>query len=95
MRESDSVKFMWIGNDAYIPADKVSLIASYDKAYSKKIAKQAKENNMLMDYSNGEKKESIIITTDGFVFISLIETYRIIEEYEEMCRIEESKRNRR
>ena len=85
------VKFMWIGNEAYIPADKVSLIASYDKSCSKRIVKQAKENNMLIDYSNGEKKESIIVTTDGFVFVSLVETYKIMDEYDEICRIEETK----
>jgi regulator of extracellular matrix RemA (YlzA/DUF370 family) len=88
---ANEIKFIWIGNEVYIPIDKVSFIASYDKACSKRIVKQTKEAKMVLDYCGAEKKESIIVTTDGFVFVSLIEAHRIIGEYEDACRAERLK----
>ena len=67
----------------FIRKDLIIAIGDYSLAENKRKCKEAKEKYMLSDYSMGNKKESVIFTADGVVYISAIPTKELIKLFEE------------
>lgn len=67
----------------FIRKDLITAIGDYSLAENKRKCKEAKEKYMLSDYSMGNKKESVIFTADGIVYISAIPTKELIKLFEE------------
>lgn len=71
---------VWIGNNTYINGDLIISISAAKNPQMKRLAKDAKENGRLLDYTSGEAKKSAILFNDGRVILSIIEPQDIIEE---------------
>ena len=68
----------WIGGLSFVNADMIVSVSDYSLEENKRKIKSAKTKNLVTDYSNGKKKESIICLTNGEIYISPIPVIDLI-----------------
>lgn len=73
------MKPLYIGNDTYIDSNIILCIMSAWHPKAKKLIAQAKEENTLLDFTVGNKRQSIIILNKGFIIISTMLPKDIID----------------
>ena len=71
----------FIGSGNYVKKDMIVLIGHYDVPENKRKCRDAASKFLLTDYSRGKKKNSVVVLSDGQVFISPLETATLINEY--------------
>ena len=70
---------LWVGKGTYINNELVVSITEFKHPQAKKHIKAAKENGSLLDYTAGEKTESVLLLSNGIVVMSILEPYEIVE----------------
>jgi hypothetical protein len=61
-----------IGHNNFIPNNRISMILQVESRPIKNLISRAREIDKLIDASNGKKRKSVIVTTDGYVVLSSI-----------------------
>lgn len=61
-----------------VATDKIVAIISPDGASIKRLIQYSKENHLFVDATTGRKTRSVIITTDGFLFLSAIQADTLV-----------------
>ncbi len=64
--------FLHIGFSNLVNVEKIVAILKPDTAMAKRIREIAREKNTLMDCTMGRKLRSMVLTEDGYVFLSAI-----------------------
>jgi regulator of extracellular matrix RemA (YlzA/DUF370 family) len=80
------MKLINIGFGNAVNADRVVAVVSTDSAPAKRIISQAKENNMLIDATQGRKTQAILIMDSDHVVSTYLKAETILNRSE----IEES-----
>lgn len=70
-------KLISLGYENNVNADKIIAIVSSTALPSKRAVKNAKEKDMLVDATNGNKTSSVIIMESGHVVISALKAETI------------------
>lgn len=70
-----------IGFGNLINADRVISIVSPESAPIKKIVRESKANNMLIDATHGRKTMSVIITDSDNVVLSYLEVKQLAQKF--------------
>lgn len=70
-------KLVSLGYDNNINADKIIAIVSSNTSPSKRVVKNAKAKEMLVDATNGNKTSSVIVMESGHVITSALKAETI------------------
>ena len=76
------MKLINVGFGNAVNADRVIAVVSTDSAPVKRIISKAKENNMLIDATQGRKTQSVIITDSDHVISSYLKAETILNRVE-------------
>lgn len=66
------MQFIHIGYGNLVSSDKILCMVSPDSAPIKRLVMRAKEENMLIDASQGRKTKGVIILSDGRVVLTAL-----------------------
>ncbi|MBQ5431661.1 MAG: DUF370 domain-containing protein [Lachnospiraceae bacterium] len=66
------MQFINIGYGNLVSSDKILCMVSPDSAPIKRLLSKAKEDNLLIDASQGRKTKGVIILSDGRVVLSAL-----------------------
>ncbi|MCR4868926.1 hypothetical protein SAMN02910400_00094 [Lachnospiraceae bacterium C10] len=66
------MQFIHIGYGNLVSSDKILCMVSPDSAPIKRLVMRAKEENMLIDASQGRKTKGVIILSDGRVILTAL-----------------------
>jgi regulator of extracellular matrix RemA (YlzA/DUF370 family) len=66
------MQFIHIGYGNLVSSDKILCMVSPDSAPSERLVMRAKEENMLIDASQGRKTKGVIILSDGRVILTAL-----------------------
>jgi len=72
-----------IGHNNYIPKSKISAILQINSRPVKKLLSNAGKTDKLIDASNGKRRKSVIITTDGYVLVSSIAPKTLADRFQD------------
>lgn len=64
--------FLHIGFGNMVWAERVVGIVKPNSVFIRNIIREARENNRLVSAAQGKKVRSVVLTTDGYVFLSTI-----------------------
>lgn len=78
--------FVWLGGNTYVPYEEILLLTDYGEPQAKKMVKNARELERLMDYSRGQSKETVAVMKTGFVIITPVELYEVLRTHNEHMR---------
>lgn len=84
------MKLINVGFGNAVNAERVIAVISIDSAPSKRIISKAKENNMLIDATQGRKTHSVIIMDSDHVVSSYLKPETILNRSEENGEEDES-----
>ena len=76
------MKLINVGFGNAVNADRVITVVSTDSAPVKRIISKAKENNMLIDATQGRKTQSVIIMDSDHVISSYLKAETILNRVE-------------
>jgi len=82
------VEIISIGHNNFIPNTKISMILQINSRPIKSLISKAGKTDRLIDASNGKKRKSVIVTTDGFVVLSSMAPKTLAERYQQEDTVE-------
>ena len=71
------MKFINVGFNNMVSADRVVALISFDSAPSKRLVQDSKDSGRAIDCTGGKKTKSVIITDSGHVVLSSAEPEKI------------------
>lgn len=84
------MKLINVGFGNAINADRVIAVISIDSAPSKRIIAKAKENNMLIDATQGRKTHSVIVMDSDHIVSSYLKPETILNRSENIAEGEDA-----
>ena len=73
------MRFINVGYNNMVSADKVVALVSFDSAPSKRLGQDSKDGGRAIDCTGGKKTKSVVIMNSGHVVLSSLETERLAE----------------
>lgn len=70
-----------IGYGNFLVADRVVAIVTPTSAPMKRLKEEAKENNRLLDATQGRRTRSIIVTDSGYVVLSAVQPETVAQRF--------------
>jgi hypothetical protein len=71
------MKFINVGYNNMVSADKVVALVSFDSAPSKRLVQDSKDSGRAIDCTGGKKTRSVVIMNSGHVVLSSVETEKL------------------
>jgi len=71
------MKFINVGYNNMVSADKVVALVSFDSAPSKRLVQDSKDSGRAIDCTGGKKTRSVVIMNSGHVVLSSLETEKL------------------
>lgn len=71
------MKFINVGYNNMVSADKVVALVSFDSAPSKRLVQDSKDCGRAIDCTGGKKTRSVVIMNSGHVILSSLETEKL------------------
>ena len=78
------MSFLNIGFDNMVATNKIVAIISPDGASVKRLIQYAKENHCFVDATTGRKTRSVIVTSDGYIFLSAIQSDTLVSRLDDI-----------
>lgn len=77
------MKFINVGFNNMVSADRIVAVISFDSAPSKRLVQDSKDSGHAVDCTGGKKTRCVIITDSGHVILSSAEPEKIAERLAE------------
>ena len=77
------MKFINVGYNNMVSADKVVALVSFDSAPSKRLVQDSKDTGRAVDCTGGKKTRSVVIMNSGHVVLSSLETEKLASRVSE------------
>ena len=71
------MRFINVGYNNMVSADKIVALVSFDSAPSKRLVQDSKDQGRAVDCTGGKKTKSVVIMNSGHVILSSIESERL------------------
>ena len=71
------MKFINVGYNNMVSADKVVALVSFESAPSKRLGQDSKDSGRAGDCTGGKKTRSVVIMNSGHVILSSLETKKL------------------
>lgn len=71
------MKFINVGYNNMVSADKVVALVSFESAPSKRLVQDSKDSGRAVDCTGGKKTRSVVIMNSGHVILSSLETEKL------------------
>jgi regulator of extracellular matrix RemA (YlzA/DUF370 family) len=83
---SKALGLLNIGFETRIPGNLVMAIMEHKSAAARRIVEDAKQKNMFCDATAGKARKSIVITVNGYVFLSAILAETLAKRFNELIK---------
>lgn len=71
------MRFISVGFNNMVSADRVVALVSFDSAPSKRLVQDSKDNGRAVDCTGGKKTRSVIITDSDHIILSSVEPEKL------------------
>lgn len=71
------MRFINVGYNNMVSADKVVALVSFDSAPSKRLVQDSKDSGRAIDCTGGKKTRSVVIMNSGHVVLSSLESEKL------------------
>ena len=71
------MRFINVGYNNMVSADKVVALVSFESAPSKRLVQDSKDSGRAVDCTGGKKTRSVVIMNSGHVILSSLETEKL------------------
>ena len=71
------MKFINVGYNNMVSADKIVALVSFDSAPSKRLVQDSKDSGRAVDCTGGKKTRSVVIMNSGHVILSSLEAEKL------------------
>ena len=75
------MRFINVGYNNMVSADKIVALVSFDSAPSKRLVQDSKDQGRAVDCTGGKKTKSVVIMNSGHVILSSIESERLAARF--------------
>ena len=71
------MRFINVGYNNMVSADKIVALVSFDSAPSKRLVQDSKDSGRAVDCTGGKKTRSVVIMNSGHVILSSLEAEKL------------------
>ena len=71
------MKFINVGYNNMVSAEKIVALVSFDSAPSKRLVQDSKDSGRAIDCTGGKKTKSVVIMNSGHVILSSIDSEKL------------------